>query len=493
MVEQQYDALAEQSLIASIFETPDIVDELLEIIRPEDFFETRNSVLFQTIITLHYAGQPFDPVSVAGKLKVDGTSRMAGGVEYISEILTSPSRLLQYGSDPLGYAAIIKDLSTRRNLLNIAETITKNAKIGEGYSADEAVEEAEMSIVRLAQQETTSSKPISAADLYDPLMEKLAEEAKLPEGTTTGLASGFDDLDVMTNGWFPGQMIILAARPSVGKSALALDFSRHAAFCEGKTVLFFSLEMSPDSIMQRIIAAEANVKLQTLKTGRFTDEERMRILEAENRIKQNGHLLIDFPKDDVGLPHIRSRSLKQKLSPTGLDLVIIDYIQLLQMPRLGVGASRQEQVGAASRALKLLSQQLEVPIIVLAQLNRGPEQRQDKRPQLHDLRESGALEQDADIVLLIHRPEQSDPNIRPGEADLLVVKNRQGPTDRVVLCPMLEMGKYTQGTGIIQRDDVGENAQKYTSVPTPNNPQYPVETGTDDIKIEESNDEFDWE
>lgn len=448
MAEQQYDALAEQAVLATIFSEPEKLDELTEIIQPEDLYEVRNATIFEAALELREDGRSWDPINLIGHLKKKGQMHTVGGLEYFSELL-SPQRLTQYSSDPIGYAMIIKDLSMRRKLFEISENITESATLGSGLDASEAMIIAEESILRLAQTDTTT-KAHAAADLFDGAVEAIELAGSEPEGSIPGVPSGFSILDDMTGGWLPGQVIVLAARPSVGKTALAMDFARAAAYEGGHSVLFFSLEMSKPELMLRLLAAEGRIALQNIKKGRLTEDEVMSLRKIEDRIKGGSLYFDDTP--DIGMSHIRSRATRQKASPAGLDLIVIDYLGLMKVAAGNKQATRENQVADLSRALKLLAKELKIPILVLAQLNRQSESRVDKKPAVSDLRESGAIEQDADCVMLIHRPDQSDPNIRPGEADLIVAKNRNGPKDTIPLVPMLEFGKYIQGDGIIQRD-----------------------------------------
>ncbi len=471
-VEQQYDSHAEQAVLAAVFSTPDILDDLNDIINHEDFYEVRNQVIFETVIQMQQEGRHFDPINLAGELKRKGQFQTIGGIGYITEIL-APNRLSQYGTDPIGHAEIIRDLSLRRKLINAAAEILDNAAIGTGLSASEAMGLAEDSVFRIA-QEDDAGRPLSAAELFDPTLLHVEEVSQIPEGSTPGIPSGFTMLDEMTGGWLPGQMIVIAARPSVGKTALAMDFARNAAYRAGKSVLFVNLEMGPQELMMRLLAAETPVQLQNLKKGRLTQEEYMSIQAVEGKIKEN-NLFFDATNFKVTLSHIRSRAVRQKYSPAGLDLLIIDHLGLIEIAATNRNQNRENMVSGLSRGIKNLAKELDIPVILLAQLNRGPEHRSDKKPMLADLRESGAIEQDADIGMLIHRPDQSDPNIRPGEADLIVAKNRNGPTDVIPLTPMLEFSKYIQGDGLIPRDmnvysdsanSNGEPEQQYFPPPT---------------------------
>lgn len=476
MEEQLYEPLAEQAVLAALFSTPEMLDDLSEIIQPDDFFEVRNSVVFECALELRENGKGYDPINLIGHIKKKGQLNTVGGVGYFTEIL-SPNRLTQYSTDPIGYAEIIKDLSTRRKLIALSTNIQEAAALGAGLEATEAMMVAEESILQLAQNDTSNTAH-AAADLFDGTIRRMEELATAPEGSIPGIPSGFSILDGMTGGWLGGQVIALAARPSVGKTALAMDFARAATYMGGKSVLFFSLEMSEPELMLRLLAAEARVSLGSLKTGKLTEDERMNLFSVQDRIKSNNLYFDSTP--NVGLSHIRSRATRQKASPAGLDLIIIDYLGLMKVNSGNKQATRENQVSELSRGIKLLAKELNIPVILLAQLNRQSESRVDKKPALSDLRESGAIEQDVDCALLIHRPDQSDPNIRPGEADLLVVKNRNGPTGKIPLIPMLEFGKYIQGDGLIQRDMSHYDDEQTVATASEGEAVYPPPTEADD-------------
>jgi replicative DNA helicase len=448
-IEQQYDALAEAAVIATLFSTPAMLDELNDVLLPDDFYEERNKIIFETALVLHEQGRSYDPLNLAGELKRDGLLPSIGGINYITDLL-APNRLTQHSSDPLGYAEIIKDLSRRRKLLDIATEIQEVSVLGSGLTSSEALMVTEESIIALSQTETLN-QPQSAGDLFDEAMQHIEEVSQTPEGSTPGIPSGLTILDDMTGGWLPGQIIVLAARPSVGKTALAMDFARAGAYLGGKSVLFICMEMSHQELMQRLLASEARVLLNNIKKGQLTADDRVNLEAAKHRIKGN-NLFLDAPTQSITISHIRSRAIRQKFSPAGLDLLIIDYLSLIDLGKGHKNDSHENRLAALSRSLKLLAKELDIPIVVLAQLNRNSESRTDRKPELSDLRGSGSIEQDADIAVLIHRPDQSDPNIRPGEADLIIAKNRNGPTGKVPLVPMLEYGKYVQGDGLIKRD-----------------------------------------
>lgn len=445
------DVLAEQAVLSNLFNEPTVVDLLSEILVPSEFFEPKNELIFQAILKLRQEGKAFDPVSLMTEMSRDDTLAAAGGPLYIYEIV-SPNNIASYGNDVIGHATAVKENARRRVLTDAAEAILQAARLGSGLSAEEATILAEKTIYDITNEEAISNDVYKVADLYAPVTEEVRRAKDRPEGVMAGIPTGFPDLDKKTNGFKPGQLIFIAARPGIGKSTLAVDFCRAAAFLAEKTVLFFSLEMSKEEITERIISAEARVALQDLRSGNVTKEDWMNIDEVENKIK-TGTFLVD-PSPNVSLSKIRSLSVRQQMKPEGLDMIVIDYLQLMEVPKgSSKGASRQEQVSELSRGLKLLAKELQIPVIVLSQLNRSSETRVDRVPQVSDLRESGSLEQDADIVFLIHRPEAGDENNRPGETDLIIGKHRSGPTGKIPLTSMLEYSKFVQGQGIFEREE----------------------------------------
>lgn len=471
------DVLAEQAILSSILSVPESFDDLSNIVAPEDFFEPRNELIFAAVTILRERGDSINPLAVNSYLSTEGLSSQTGGLQYLSEIL-SPNHLTAFSSDPISYARIVKDYADRRRLIQTSQIIRQGATLGGDESkatAAEALEFAEQAVIELSQSsETTDVK--SASALWDITMQNIKDAEEMPEGSVPGIRSPFPVLDEMTTGFHGSQVTLIGARPAVGKSAMALDFARGAAYLANKSVLFFSLEMTEQELMMRLLSAEARIPQQDLKKGRLTQEEWMSLESVKDRIK-NGSLFFDVTAE-VGISHLRSRAIRQMLSPAGLDLIIVDYLQLMKVPEGNRNTNREQQVSALSRSIKLLAKQLNVPIILLSQLNRNSESRVDKKPAMSDLRESGAIEQDMDVILLLHRPEQSDPNLRPGEADLIVAKNRHGPTGTVPLVPVLEFSKFMPGEG-----EYSQNTS-YANLDENGQPGYVEPSDADDIPWE---------
>lgn len=450
MAEIAKDILAEQGLLVGLFGDPELIDAVAETLRPSDFFEPKNEIIYTEMLKLREQGKAYDPISLASSLKRDGLLPAIGGINYIKDIV-DPTNITQYAKDPLGYSEIIKENSRIRQLRNAATTILEATEVGKGLTADDAVSIAEKEIFQIVNDETAKTELYRAEELYEETIEEIHAAKERPEGVMAGIPSGFPDFDKMTNGFHGGQMIIIAARPGVGKSTLAVDFARSASFLAGKTVLFFSLEMSKEEMMQRIIAAEARVELQKIRSGDLDEREWMDVRAAKSKIS-NGNFVIDATPR-VNLSRIRSVSMRQMQRPEGLDMIVIDYLGLMETSALRKSDSRQNEISELSRGIKLMAKELNVPIITLSQLNRNSESRVDRVPQVSDLRESGSLEQDADMVLLIHRPEVGDENNRPGEADLIIGKQRSGPQGKVPLVSMLAFSKFVPGQGMIKREE----------------------------------------
>lgn len=442
--------LAEKALIASLFTNPEIVGDISDILAPSEFFEPKHELIYSTILKLYERGQDYSPVSVAGDLSREGLLARAGEVSYLRE-LVNPNELFNMGADPVGFAFLVKEAARLRELADVSETIRGAAIPGQGMTADEATQVAEKAIMDVVNRENSSSTMKTIVEVLPEVIQSVKDAATRPADTVPGIPSGFPDLDSKTNGFKPGQMIIIAARPAVGKSTLAVDFARSAAFLAEKTVLFFSLEMGKDELALRILSAEARVETTKLKTGDLTESDWMNVRDAQEKLKTGTFLIDDNPK--TSLSRVRSVAMRQSLKPEGLDMIVIDYLGLMEVPTSGRRSdSRQNDVSELSRGIKILAKELGVPIIVLSQLNRNAEERQDGKPKVSDLRESGSLEQDADIVFLIHRPEAVDENNRPGEADLIIGKHRGGPTGKVPLTSMLAFSKFVPGQGMISRE-----------------------------------------
>ncbi|AEV86719.1 replicative DNA helicase [Actinoplanes sp. SE50] len=337
------------------------------------------------------------------------------------------------------YARIVQRRAVSRRLVEAGIRI---AQLGYGSANGDGLELG--AVVDLAQQavyditiDRGAGETAQVGDVFQPVMDDI-ESAGSRDGSMLGVPTGFKDLDRLLNGLQPGQVIIVAGRPGLGKSTVGLDIARHAAIRAGMPSGFFTLEMSKVEMVTRLLSAEARVPLHVLRSGQLSDDDWARMARCMGQIADAPIFVDDTPS--MGMSEIRSkaRSLKKKHN---LRLLVIDYLQLMSSPKKT--ESRQQEVSELSRGLKLLSKEIGCPIIVISQLNRGPEQRQDKRPQLSDLRESGSIEQDADVVILLHRDDYYDKeSARAGEADFIVAKHRNGPTDTITVAAQLHLSRF---------------------------------------------------
>lgn len=435
-------ALAEQGVLGSVFEYPEDLGIIAELLQPEDFAEPRNGVIYETMLAIHEAGESPNPVVVASRLSRAGNLGRVGGIAYL-QLLTSSDTLYAVEADSLGYALIVQEASHKRKIAQIGQSILESASYSSGHDAEEVQAIAEAAIQKSAELFTSTAATQKASELFESVFNDILDDT-----VTTGIPSGFSDLDQLTSGWQPGQFIIIAARPAVGKSTIATDFLRAAAIKAGIPAALFSLEMDRNEIMRRLLSAEAKVELQKIRTKTLDQDDIDAIRAVQPLIEAAPVYLNDSP----GLTPAILRAQCQKLKARGqLGVVFLDYLQLMESGRNV--ESRQQEVSEFSRAMKLIAKELEVPVIALSQLNRGSEQRADKRPQMSDLRESGSLEQDADVIILLDRPEQRDPTDRPGQADLILAKQRNGPTGTIPIIPLLHLAKFASGAGLARMAD----------------------------------------
>ncbi len=413
---------AEVSVLGSMLLSRDAIADVSEILAPEDFYRGAHRTIFEATRDLYDRGEPVDTVTLADELERRGTLDDVGGAVGLNEIV----RLVPTAANALYYGRIVADQALRRRLIDAGTAITRLGYEPE-QGVDEAVDAAERAIYNVAQRgrvsQFTSMKELLTASFE--LIERLHEN----DSAITGLATGFIDFDELTAGLQPSNLIILAARPAMGKSTLVTNLATHVAVELRQPVVMFSLEMSQMELVQRVMAAQARVDSDRLRTGRLHENDWPKLSQAMGRLAEAPLFIDDTP--GINLMEIRSkcRRLKQK---HGLSLIIIDYLQLMQSHHRV--ENRVQEVSELSRGLKILAKELDVPVVALSQLSRKPEDRSDRRPQLSDLRESGSIEQDADIVCFVYRDEVYDQDsAAKGEAELIVAKHRNGPLRTVRL------------------------------------------------------------
>ena len=417
-----HDLLAEQSALGGMLLSKDAVADVVESVRGVDFYIPKHEIIFDAILSLYSHGEPTDVIAVTDELIKTGELSRAGGADYL-HTLTS---LVPTAANAGFYASIVAERALLRRLVEAGTRIVQMGYAGEGEVLD---------LVNTAQAEIYGVTGSTQAEDYVPLNEAVGtafEEIEAnngSDGKMVGTPTGFAELDDLTNGFHGGQLIIVAARPALGKSTLALDFARAASIGNDQPSIFFSLEMGRSEIAMRLLSAEASVPLQSMRKGNVDQRDWNKLAAVRGRINDAPLYIDDSPNMTLVEIRAKCRRLKQRV---GLKLVVIDYLQLMTSGKRV--ESRQQEVSEFSRALKLLAKELKVPVIALSQLNRGPEQRADKMPAISDLRESGSLEQDADMVILLHRESAYEKdNPRAGEADLIVAKHRNGPTRTVTV------------------------------------------------------------
>ena len=417
-----HDLAAEQCVLGGMMLSKDAILDVLETIKGRDFYRPAHEIVFEVILDLFGRGEPADAVSVAAELTRRGDIGRMGGAPYLHTLIASVPTAANAGY----YARIVRERAILRRLIEAGTQAVQLGYSGDG-DADELVDRAEAGFMEIMDR--------GGAEDYRPLAEVLIESMDEAEaagdrgGELTGIPTGFADLDALTNGLHPGQMVVIAARPAAGKSVLALNFASAAAIDNSLATVIFSLEMSRTEIGMRLVSAEAQVGLHALRNGHLRDDDWLRIQARQSEISEAPLFIDDSPNMSMLEIRAKCRRLKQRHD---LKLVIIDYLQLMSSPKRP--ENRQQEVSEISRSIKLLAKELRVPIIALSQLNRGPEQRNDKRPLLSDLRESGSIEQDSDMVLLLHREDMYErESPRAGEADFIVAKHRNGPTSIITV------------------------------------------------------------
>jgi replicative DNA helicase len=403
---------------------------VVEILRERDFYRPAHELIYDAIVDLYGRGEPADPVTVSAELTKRGDLVRAGGAPYLHTLISSVPTAANAGY----YAKIIRERAIMRRLVEAGTKIVQLGYTDEG-EVDDAVDQAQAEVYAVTERREAEDY----VQLSELLPAAYDEIEKISAGVVgEGVKTGFKDLDALTNGFHPGNMIVLAARPAVGKSTLGLDIARYASIHKRETSVIFSLEMSRSEITMRMLSAEARVPLNNIRSGQLGEEEWAKMARRMGEISDAPLFIDDSPNLSLMEIRAKARRLKQRHN---LKLIVIDYLQLMTSGKKV--ENRQQEVSEFSRQLKLLAKELNVPVVAISQLNRSPEQRSDKKPMLSDLRESGSIEQDADVVILLHREDLYDSQNRSGEADLIVAKHRNGPTRTITVSAQLHLARFT--------------------------------------------------
>ncbi|MBM4761708.1 replicative DNA helicase [Bacillus sp. B15-48] len=423
---------AEQAVLGAIFLEPSSLTVASEVLIPEDFYRAAHQKIFNVMLSLNDQGKAVDLITVTEELAAAKLLEDTGGVSYLSELAASvpTAANIEY------YARIVEEKSLLRRLIRTATSIAQD-----GYTREDEVDsllgEAEKSILEVAQRKNAGA----FHNIKDVLVRTYDNIELLHNrvGDVTGIATGFAELDRMTAGFQRNDLIIVAARPSVGKTAFALNIAQNVGTKTGENVAIFSLEMGAEQLVMRMICAEGNINAQNLRTGSLTDEDWGKLTMAMGSLSNSGIFIDDTPGIRISEIRSKCRRLKQD---QGLGMILIDYLQLIQGSGRS-GENRQQEVSEISRSLKSLARELEVPVIALSQLSRGVEQRQDKRPMMSDIRESGSIEQDADIVAFLYRDDYYDKESENKNIiEIIIAKQRNGPVGTVQLAFVKEYNKF---------------------------------------------------
>ncbi|WP_033542688.1 replicative DNA helicase [Planococcus sp. CAU13] len=423
---------AEQSVLGAIFLEPQSLISVAEIVMPEDFYRIAHQKIFQTMINLSDRGKAIDVVTVTEELSAKKELEDVGGLSYLTEIANAVPTAANVGH----YAHIVEEKALLRRLIRVATTIVED-----GFTREDEVEtllaEAEKKMMEVSSRKNAGDF-IHIKDVLVKTYDNI-ELLHTRKGDVTGVPTGFRDLDKITAGFQRNDLIIVAARPSVGKTAFALNVAQNVATKTDENVAIFSLEMGAEQLVMRMLCAEGNIDAQVLRTGALQNEDWRKLTMAMGSLSNAGIFIDDTPGIRVNDIRAKCRRLKQEY---GLGMIMIDYLQLIAGTGKA-GENRQQEVSDISRSLKGLARELEVPVIALSQLSRGVEQRQDKRPMMSDLRESGSIEQDADIVSFLYREDYYDKETEDQNMiEIIIAKQRNGPTGTVKLAFVKEYNKF---------------------------------------------------
>ncbi|WP_027703199.1 replicative DNA helicase [Metaclostridioides mangenotii] len=422
---------SEQSILGSILLDKDAMITVAEIISPDDFYKEAHKIIYESMVSLSNKSEPIDIITLTEELKGKGHLTDVGGISYI----TSLSTVVPTTSNVKFYTDIVKEKSVLRKLIKASNDIIKLG-YEKSIKIEDVIDQAEKKIFDISQEKASDDfKPINEVlmDTYD-----MIEQLYTNKSDVTGVTTGFKDLNKKMNGFQRTDLILIAARPAMGKTAFSLNLVQNAAIKGNASVAVFSLEMSKEQLVQRMLSSQSSVDLKRIKTGTLGDSDWPRIIDAMAVLSDTKIHIDDTP--GIKISELRSKCRKLKIEQ-GLDLVLIDYLQLMEGD--GKNESRQQEIAQISRSLKILAKELNCPVIALSQLSRAPEQRADHRPMLSDLRESGSIEQDADIVMFLYRDEYYNADSESKNiCEVIISKNRHGETGAVELVWLGEVQRF---------------------------------------------------
>ncbi|RZQ54699.1 replicative DNA helicase [Pseudoalteromonas phenolica] len=433
---------AEQSVLGGLMLDNQAFDRVAELVVSQDFYTRTHKLIFEAMEKLVEQSQPIDLITISESLEKNDQLTTVGGFAYLAEIAKNTPSAANIDA----YAAIVRERAVVREMITVANEIAEAGFNPEGRDSHELLDLAESKVFKIAEQRSKSTEgPQSIHSILEKTVDKIEELYQSPQDGVTGVSSGYNDLDQMTAGLQPSDLIIVAARPSMGKTTFAMNLAEHAAMTQDKPVLIYSLEMPSEQIMMRMLASLGRINQTKVRTGQLDDEDWARLSSTMGLLMEKGKMYID---DASGLTptDVRSRARRIARDHGGISMIMVDYLQLMRVPSLS--DNRTLEIAEISRSLKALAKELQCPVIALSQLNRTLEQRADKRPVNSDLRESGSIEQDADLIMFIYRDEvYNEDSPDKGVAEIIIGKQRNGPIGKVRLTFQGQFSRFDNYAG----------------------------------------------
>ncbi|TLX46891.1 replicative DNA helicase [Pseudoalteromonas phenolica] len=433
---------AEQSVLGGLMLDNQAFDRVAELVVSQDFYTRTHKLIFEAMERLVEQSQPIDLITISESLEKNNQLSTIGGFAYLAEIAKNTPSAANIDA----YASIVRERAVVREMIGVANEIAEAGFNPEGRDSHELLDLAESKVFKIAEQRTKSTEgPQSIHSILEKTVDKIEELYQSPQDGVTGVSSGYNDLDQMTAGLQPSDLIIVAARPSMGKTTFAMNLAEHAAMTQDKPVLIYSLEMPSEQIMMRMLASLGRINQTKVRTGQLDDEDWARLSSTMGLLMEKGKMYID---DASGLTptDVRSRARRIARDHGGISMIMVDYLQLMRVPSLS--DNRTLEIAEISRSLKALAKELQCPVIALSQLNRTLEQRADKRPVNSDLRESGSIEQDADLIMFIYRDEvYNEDSPDKGVAEIIIGKQRNGPIGKVRLTFQGQFSRFDNYAG----------------------------------------------
>ena len=439
---------AEQSVLGGLMLDNEAFDRVAELVVSHDFYTRTHKLIFESMEKLVELGQPIDLITISENLEKNHQLETVGGFSYLAEIAKNTPSAANIDA----YASIVRERAVVREMIGVANEIAEAGFNPEGRDSHELLDLAESKVFKIAEQRSKSTEgPQSIHNILEKTVDKIEELYQSPQDGVTGVSTGYGDLDKMTAGLQPSDLVIVAARPSMGKTTFAMNLAEHAAMTQDKPVLIYSLEMPSDQIMMRMLASLGRINQTKVRTGQLDDDDWARLSSTMGLLMEKGKMYID---DASGLTptDVRSRARRIARDHGGISMIMVDYLQLMRVPSLS--DNRTLEIAEISRSLKALAKELECPVIALSQLNRTLEQRADKRPVNSDLRESGSIEQDADLIMFIYRDEvYNEDSPDKGTAEIIIGKQRNGPIGKVRLTFQGQYSRFDNYAGPAMDDE----------------------------------------